>query len=286
MTEAEGSFSPWLRRFVGLCGLCCAFLIGACEEPVPDDLARADALFRAGRLEAAAAAYTGLGEEAKGWRPFAAYRAAVIYRDALGDSRRAEKAFEECNRRYPMDSWGYSCLVELGDLRRDARRFRAAISSYRAALEQRPRGSLAEHSLFHSGRCYLALGEFEQARVEWQELGREFPASALLPEVSLERARSFDLQGRYRDALEAYQATLEDHPGGLEEVLAAYGVAESYEQMGMLKEAELAFRSVLERHPNRQAVELKLSSLESRMERRDREPTQVIQHGRVLNPSR
>jgi len=255
-----------------------------CGERSPDSLVEADSLFREGRLEAAASAYARLPEAATSWRPYGAWRSAVIYRDAIGDLPRAEKGFLECSSRFPMDSWGYACLVELGDLRRKNRRFRAAINSYRAALEQRPRGQHAEHCLLQSGQSYLALGEFDQARVEWQELAREFPASKLLSEVALERSRSFDLQGRYKEALASYQAVLEDFAEDEVAVAAAFGVAESYEQLGMLDEAEAAYYAVIDRHPNRSMVELKLSNLSNRRTRRDRDPTQVIQHGRVLNP--
>ena len=65
-------------------------------------------------------------------------------------------------------------------------------------------------------------------------------------------------------------------------VLAALGVAESYEQLGMLDEAEAAYYAVIDQHPNRAVVELKLRNLANRRTRRDREPTVVIQHGRVL----
>jgi len=258
--------------------------LSGCEERSPEAVVAADELFRTGRLEAAASAYARLPEDVGSWRAYGSWRAAVIYRDALGDSVRAEKGFDECSRRFPLDSWGYACLVDLGDLRRQNRRFRAAINSYRAALEQRPRGEHAEHCLLQSGHSYLALGEFEQARVEWQELEREFPASRLLPRVALDRARSFDLQGRYKDSLEAYQAVLENFAEDQVTVSAAFGVAESYEQLGMLNEAEAAYYAVIDRHPNRNLVELKLANLSNRRTRRDREPTQVIQHGRVLNP--
>jgi tetratricopeptide (TPR) repeat protein len=179
-------FAPRTRSWLLLSVLASSLgCFGGCAERSPDAVVEADSLFREGHLEAAASAYARLPEDASSWQPYGAWRAAVIYRDAIGDLTRAEKGFLECSSRFPMDSWGYACLVELGDLRRQNRRFRAAINSYRAALEQRPRGQHAEHCLLQSGHSYLALGEFDQARVEWQELAREFPASKLLSEVAL-----------------------------------------------------------------------------------------------------
>jgi len=261
-------------------------LLGGCENKTPEAVRAADELFRQGRQEAAASAYARLPEEAEGWRPYGAWRAAVIYRDALRDPVRAERAYEECSSRFPTDTWGYSCQVDLGDLRRDGRRFRAAINSYRAALEQRPRGRYAEHCMLESGRSYLSLGEYEQARIEWKELEREFPASRMLPVVALERGRAFDLQGRYKEALDAYGAAIEQFPDHEVSVMAAFGVAEAYEQLGMLDEAEAAYYAVVDRHPNRSIVELKLRNLSNRRTRRDREPTVVIQRGRALKSRR
>lgn len=274
-----------VREYSALVLLALALVgVQGCESRSPEAVRAADALFREGRLEAAAAAYAKLPEDAATWRPYGAWRAAVIYRDALHDKVRAEKAFQACSSRFPADTWGYSCQVELGDLRRDGRRSRAAINSYRAALEQRPRGRHAEHCLLESGRSYLALGEYEQARVEWQELEREFPGSKLLPVLSLERGRAFDLQGRYKEALDSYSAVIERFADHEVSAMAAFGVAEAYEQLGMLDEAEAALYAVIDRHPNREVVELKLRNLANRRTRRDRDPTVVIQHGRVLNP--
>jgi len=246
-----------------------ALLIIGCSHKRPDSVVEADALFRAGRLEAAASAYASLPDSAADWRPYGGWRAAVLYRDALRDPVRAEKAFEACSNSFSADDWGYSCEVELGDLRRDGRRHRAAIDSYRAALEQRPRGRYAEHCLVESGRSYLALGEYEQARVEWKELEAEFPTSRMLPLIALERGRSFDLQGHYKESLKAYRSALERFPDHEISVMSAFGVAEAYEQLGMLREAEAAYQMLLDRHPNRALVEVKLRSLDERRTRRD-----------------
>ena len=136
----------------------------SCSDPSSDAVRGADRLYREQRWEEAATAYTDLPESTGDWRGYGAWRAGVIYRDPLGDPERARSQFASCAREFESDDWGYSCLVELGDLARDHHDPRAAIDAYRRAVELRPMGQWSEHCLLESGKAYGDLGEHEQAR--------------------------------------------------------------------------------------------------------------------------
>jgi len=243
----------------------------------------ADLLFGHGHWEEAAAAYASLPPEAGRWRAYGAWRAAVVYRDGLQDLPRAEEAFAECAKTWADDEWGYICQVDFADLLRDAGKPRDAIGAYRTAVEMRPNGAHLQQCLLSSGQAYLALGQPEQARVEWEELLQRFPMSPHAPEVALEMARSFDLQGDPKGALAAYQDVQERFGTHSVAPLAAFGEGEALEQLGRLEEAEAKFLATRAMHPNPGAVQIKLDSVRARRDRREQTESSVMDQGVKLN---
>lgn len=265
-------------------GSALALCAGGCEDPHLRAIGEADRMFREGLFEQAAAAYGSLPPELGSWQAYGAWRSAVIYRTSLRDPERARQAYLACAKAWTDTEFGYACQVELGDLLRDEADHRAAIGSYRAALQVQPDGASADHCLLESGRAYVALGDPQQARVEWQELLREHKGSALAPTARLEIARSWDLQEEPKHALKAYRSLRERYADSDLAVMAAFGEAEALEQLGRLDEAASVFRSLLKTHPNPDAVRVKLEAVVERERRRNREPLPVMDQGRDLAP--
>ena len=273
--------APLTTKASFACLLVLAALLGGCrEDPALVEVYKADRLFAEGRAEEAIVAYLAIPETAGAWKAYGAWRAGLIYRDALHDDARAEAALLDCAKTFTESDWGYACLVGLGDLRRETQRSRLAIDAYRSAVAARPNGSYAEHCLYHSGLAYLHLGESEQARVEWKELTERYPKSVFAPSVALERARSFDLQGEHKAALEEFRTVQKKHPHHSVAPLAAFGEAESLEQLGRFEDAAKAFEAVLAVHPNPRAVLLRIERLTLRGMRRARPQTIQPDSGR------
>ncbi|MCO4768415.1 MAG: tetratricopeptide repeat protein [Deltaproteobacteria bacterium] len=246
-------------------------VLGACkEDPGTVAVREADRLYREQSWEAAAVAYAALPETSGDWKGYGAWRAGVIYRDPLGDPRRATLQFTLCAREYAETStWGYTCLVELGDLARDEGNPRGAIDSYRKSLELRPSGQWSEHCLFESGRAYQEIGEYEQSRKEWTELLSRFERSTRAAVVMLAIARSFDLQGQGKEARRAFRAVHRTYPKHSVAPLAIFGEAEVLEQMGEFETALKLYEKVQTSHPNPQVVTQKMDALRERRQRRD-----------------
>lgn len=243
----------------------------ACESDTGKEAVReADRLYREQRWEEAAQAYSSLPEGSGDWRGYGAWRAGVIYRDPLGDSQRASLQFNSCAREFIEDSnWGYTCLVEIGDLSRDQKNPRGAIDAYRKALELRPMGQWSEHCLFESGRAYQEIEEYDQSRNEWIELLSRFERSTRAPDVMLAIARSFDLQGLSKEARREFRAVHRTYPTHSVTPLAIFGEAEVLEQMGELDDALKLYEKVLKTHPNPQVVTQKMDAIRDRQQRRD-----------------
>lgn len=263
-----------------------ALTLGSCsghgdETPVRD----AEALAEAERWEEAADAFRTLPEQVAQWRPFGSWRAASIYRDELRDPVRAEKALADCAKRWAATDWGYVCKVELGHLRVIRENHRGAVDAFRGALQLRPHGAYAETCLLESGRAYLALGEPAQARMEWAELLEVFPSTPLDATVALEVARSFDIEGDQRRAVDAYRALIQRFEGHSVVPVAQFGLGESLEQLGELEEALGVFRLLMQSHPNPSAVGVKAGAVERRIARRNLNQTKRGQSVSETSPN-
>lgn len=247
------------------------FLAGpwACSDPNAEAVRTADRLYREQRWEDAAAAYASLPDASGDWQGYGSWRAGVIFRDPLGDPVRAQQQFTVCSRLHVDSDWGYSCLVELGDLARDGGDPRAAIDAYRRAVELRPMGKWSEHCLLESGKAYGAIGEHEQARGEWSELLARFGKSSRAPEVELAVARSYDLEGLPKEARRAFQRVHRKYPRHSVAPLAMFGEAEALEQLGDFDKALQLYSRVRLLHPNPPVVDAKMASIKDRQERRD-----------------
>jgi len=229
----------------------------------------AEELAETERWEEAADAFQSLPEEVAQWQPFGSWRSASIYRDELRDPVRAEKALADCAKRWAATDWGYVCKVELGHLRVVRENHRGAVDAFRGALQLRPRGAYAETCLLESGRAYLALGEPAQARLEWAELLEGFPTTPLDATLALEVARSYDIEGDQRRAVDAYRALIQRFEGHSVVPVAQFGLGESLEQLGELEEALGVFRLLIQGHPNPPAVRVKAEAVERRIVRRN-----------------
>jgi len=253
------------------------FLVG-CGAPWGEGPVReAERLAEEGRWEEAAESFRNFPQEVAPWRPFGSWRAASIYRDELKDRVRAEAALADCAKKWSATDWGYVCRVELGHLRILRENHRGAIDAFRGALELRPRGAYAETCLLEAGRAYLALDEPEQARLEWEELLRSFPSTPLAATVALEMARSYDIEGKQREAVAAYRALIERYEGHSVVPEARFGEGESLEQLGQLEEALEVFRLLLHGHPNPEAVKVKVEAVERRIGRRNTNQATIFQ---------
>ena len=259
-----------------------ALLGGGCAGSSSERAVReAEKLAEEKRWEEAAEAFGNFPEEVAAWRPFGAWRAASIYRDELNDPVRAEDAFSDCAKNWSGTDWGYVCRVELGQLRALQENHPGAIDAFRGALESRPRGAHAETCLLESGRAYLALNEPELARFEWDELLKNFPSTPLAATVALERARSFDLEGRHRDAVDAYRAVAARYEGHSVVGEARFGEGECLEQLGLLEEALGVFRALVQGHENPAVVELKIAAVQRRIARRNTNQATIFENSKA-----
>lgn len=245
---------------------------GCAGEPVSAERDRAHALFVQGDYEGALEALEAMARtEPEEAGAEALLLAARIQRDSL---RRPEDAARTCRdlvARYPGSGAARKAAFLLGDLlEKDLQRPRKAIEAYRAAAAD-PEGGQAEQARYRIGRCYRALEDPRQARLEWRKLvedeggGGEWRVPALLG-----IAESLEQEGLHDDAIRAFADARAQAEGTEAEWPAREGEARCLEASRREAEALAAWRGMRsDGHPDPARVDGRIVALGKRKELRN-----------------
>jgi TolA-binding protein len=110
-----------------------------------------------------------------------------------------------------------------------------AIAAYQKVLD-RP-GPDNDQLQYEVGDCYFRLNNFEQARIEFENLLTNYPYSDLAAEVRYRIAMTYALEGKLPDAAAAYRLVIEGWPESPYAIEASFGLATVLEEQEELLEA-------------------------------------------------
>jgi len=190
-----------------------------------------------------------------------------------GEALAAETRCEEAISRFPGTGAAADCLLKVADIRKVRSDWWGAIDAYREFLAQQPDAALGEDVLHEIARCYVELGDPDQALVEWTELLERHPEGARAADALLGVARCHDLAGDCGIALTVYRRVQARFPGTPQSAEAMVGEAGCLEVQGDLGQAQARYEAALAAHPNPDMVRKRLSELqESRKIREPPEP--------------
>ena len=99
--------------------------------------------------------------------------------------------------------------------------------------------------------CYFRLNNFEQARIEFESLLKNYPDSALIAEVQYRIAMTYALEGKLPEAAAAYRLVMERWPDSPYALEASFGLATVLEEQEKLLEAWRFWKAWLEFIRNR-----------------------------------
>jgi TolA-binding protein len=85
--------------------------------------------------------------------------------------------------------------------------------------------------------CYFRLSNFEQARIEFENLLNNYPHSDLAAEVRYRIAMTYALEGKLSDAAAVYRQVMQDWPDSPYAIEASFGLAMVLEEQEELLEA-------------------------------------------------
>jgi TolA-binding protein len=130
-----------------------------------------------------------------------------------------------------------------------------------------PRGEGNDAAQEAVARCSFTLGDFDQARAEYELLLERYPESALRPRALAGIATTWYVTGRFGQAVKAYRQALEETRDPALAAEAGFGIATSLEEAGDLAGALAQFESVRATYPNPGLVEQRIARVRGRIAR-------------------
>jgi len=202
---------------------------------------------------------SGPAAEAYFWTGIIAY----LY---LHDPQRGLEAFSKLVADFPRSSQAPAALrymAEIYDQRLGQPR-RAIVAYQRLIGSSRDFQEIAE-SQYRIGEIYLELGDFDQARTEWELLMRRDPKGSWSDRALYRIGSTYFLQGQYLQAMAAYERLLVDYPQSELTIEAKYGIANALEETDRLEEALQRYRDLETHYPTPGVIRLRIKSIEKRL---------------------
>ena len=141
-----------------------------------------------------------------------------------------------------------------------------AISAYQRLIEEG--GEEVDRFQYEVADSYFRLNNFEQARIEFENLMLDHPGSTLLPEVQFRLAVVNVLEGNLERAMAAYREVTARWPQSPYAVEAQFGLAGVLEERERLREALELLEGLRGRYPNPEALAQRITLLKGRIDKK------------------
>ena len=202
---------------------------------------------------------SGPAAEAYYWTGIIAY----LY---LQDPQRALEAFNKLATDFPRSSQAHSALrymAEIYDQRLGQPRQAIVAYQHLVAVSRDPE-ELGE-SQYRIGEIYLELGDFEQARTEWDLLLHRDPNGNWSDRALYRIGSTYFLRGQHLQAIAAFERLLASYPQSEMTIEAKFGIASALEEADRLEEALQRYRELEKTYPTPGVINLRIKSIERRM---------------------
>jgi len=236
---------------------------------IAESYGRAESFLLKGNYEAAATTFHGLYQHHPNSRqaPQALLQAADIhnlyqsrYQQALLDYLLVERDYPES----PQASKAERQIAQIYKYR--LRDYPQAIFAYQKLLDQGQADSDAIQ--YEVADSYFQLNNFEQARIEFENLLKSYPHSKLVPKVLYRIAVMSSLVGQPRAAEDEFRKVIKKFPGdryALESRFSLAGVLEDQEQLGEALKILEALKGV---YPDKDALKRRIEQLKKRISKK------------------
>jgi len=238
-------------------------------EMLTDDYSQAEVLLEEQRYEQAVEAFRRIYDHHPSFSqaPQAIFQAAEILNLYLQNYHEAVLAYLLVEKDYPNTELSRRAQRQVADIYKNRLRdYPRAIVAYQKLLDSGAEGG--DRIQYEVADAYFRLENFEQARIEFESLLKNYPGSALLPEVEYRIAVAWTLEGHPKEAESVFRRVFERWPVSTYALEARYGLATTLEERDELGEALRVLESLKESYPNTEAVAKKIEQVQERMRKK------------------
>lgn len=201
--------------------------------------------------------------------PEAVFWSGVLYDLYLDDPQKAVDAFQKTIRltaSSPKNTHALSARRYLAEVyEKKYGKLREAISEFEKVMELSDDPDQVMESQYKIGELYLAEGNIEQARTEWDLLIKRDPQSRWAPAALYRQGSSYFIEGKCKEAVGFYRRLTDDYPDSDMTPFAKFRTANCMEEGNQIEEALKLYRQLKGRYPNKDLLESKIQQLEKGM---------------------
>ena len=199
--------------------------------------------------------------------PEALLQAAEVQHLSLGRYQEALHDYLSLERDYPGSPQAAEARRQVAELYKYRLGDQVqAISAYQQLIEAGEEN--ADRLQYEVADSYFRLNNFEQARIEFENLLRSYPASSLAPEVQFRIAMIYSLEGSAENAMKAYSEVSTRWPKSSYAVEARFGLASVLEERERLRDALAILEGLQGAYPNQEALTQRIARLRDRIDKK------------------
>ncbi len=141
-----------------------------------------------------------------------------------------------------------------------------ALTAYQKLLDGG--GSDDEQIQYEIADTYFRQNNFEQARIEFEGLLKNYPQSERTAEVLFRIACAYALEGARQEAAFVYRRVVDEYPDSSFYSEAQYGLAVVLEEQGQLRSALSLLQELQGRYPEPAVLRNRIEQIEQRMKKK------------------
>lgn len=239
------------------------------DKVLDKDFARAEALVEEGEYQQAAESFRSLYDHHPGFAraPEALFQAGEIQNLYLKRYHEALLAYLLVEKDYPESVYFRRAQAQVADIYKNRLRdYSRAIVAYQKLLDGGARN--LDSVQYEVADIYFRQNNFEQARIEFESLLKNYPESSLIPEVHYRIGVAYSLEEAAADAEEAFRAVIKEWPDSPYAVEARYGLAGVLEDQEHLRSALQILEDLKGIYPNAEALAQRTEQVRERISKK------------------
>jgi TolA-binding protein len=241
------------------------------EERLHASFSRAESLVLRGSYEKAINQYQDIFEDHPDFvlAPRALFRAGEVQNLFLKRFHDALLSFHNLERDYPDSVFVNDALVQEAEIYKNRLRdYGRAAALYQKLLDLGMEPS--DRFQYELSDCYFRLNNFEQARIEFENLLKSWPDSGLITEVEYRIGMTYALDGKPVEAEAVFRKILKEKADDPFAVETKFSLAAVLEDQERLRESLKVLKELEGIYPAPEALQRKIEKVEDRIQKKKR----------------
>jgi TolA-binding protein len=262
----RGALLALILFFAGL-----IYYVAHLDKMLEEQFVRAETMLEKGEYQGAVDTFTNLHQRHPNFHlaPQALFQSGEILNLYLGKYQEALLAYLLVEKDFPQSALVRKAQLQVAEIyKHRLRDYGRAIVAYQKLIDQGAEGG--DRLQYEIADAYFRISNFEQARIEFELLVRQYQDSPLLPEAAYRLAVSASLEGALAEAEKAFRVVASQWPDSSFALEARFGLATVLEEREELLAALQILQELDGLYPNSDILAKKTAQVQERIQKKQK----------------